>query len=67
MKKADIVRAWKDRFYRTTLTPEQLACLPDHPAGIVAIDDDRLKAAGAAGPQTTAPECTLWTGRRCCP
>lgn len=70
MNKTDIIRAWKDPAYRATLTPEQLACLPDHPAGIVEIGEDRLKQAGGGGgggPQTTAPECTLWTDLRCCP
>ena len=29
----DIVRAWKDPEYRKTLTPEELAGLPERPAG----------------------------------
>jgi mersacidin/lichenicidin family type 2 lantibiotic len=29
----DVVRAWKDEGYRRSLTPEQLARLPQNPAG----------------------------------
>jgi mersacidin/lichenicidin family type 2 lantibiotic len=29
----DIIRAWKDEEYRLSLTEEQLALLPDNPAG----------------------------------
>jgi mersacidin/lichenicidin family type 2 lantibiotic len=70
MNKADIVRAWKDPLYRATLSPEQLAELPAHPAGLVEIDEERLLAAGAQAPVTTARTCTEYTFLNmhdCCP
>lgn len=42
-----IIRAWKDDAFRASLTPEQQAELPVHPAGLVELDDDGL--ASAAG------------------
>lgn len=38
----DVKRAWKDQNYRASLTPEQIAELPAHPAG---------KSWGDMGPQ----------------
>lgn len=72
MNKIDIVRAWKDPLYRTTLTAEQLAALPMHPAGMTDLNDDQLRMAsgGAVAAQTTAPTCTEYTflnRRSCCP
>jgi mersacidin/lichenicidin family type 2 lantibiotic len=37
MSKLDIIRAWKDEDYRETLTDAEL---PEHPAGIVELDDE---------------------------
>jgi mersacidin/lichenicidin family type 2 lantibiotic len=37
MSKRDIIRAWKDEDYRETLTGAEL---PEHPAGIVELDDE---------------------------
>jgi mersacidin/lichenicidin family type 2 lantibiotic len=69
MNKADIVRAWKDPLYRATLSPEQLATLPNHPAGVVEISDDQIRAAGGTL-ITTAMTCTepSFNGwKSCCP
>ena len=38
----DIIRAWKDKNFRDTLSVEQRAQLPTNPAGLVEIDDDQL-------------------------
>ncbi|HVS89393.1 MAG TPA: mersacidin/lichenicidin family type 2 lantibiotic [Candidatus Acidoferrum sp.] len=38
----DIVRAWKDPEYHKTLTPEELASLPPHPAGFAELTDEEL-------------------------
>lgn len=35
----DIVKAWKDSEYRQSLSPEQQAQLPPHPAGMVELAD----------------------------
>lgn len=60
----DVVRAWKDPAYRRSLTPEQLARMPEHPAGLVELSDDELVAAtggGTDGVMTTAINCTLYS------
>jgi mersacidin/lichenicidin family type 2 lantibiotic len=68
MTMIDVVRAWKDAKYRRSLTDEQRATLPAHPAGLVEISDEQLKsAAGLSGgggkppPATTAINCTLYS------
>jgi mersacidin/lichenicidin family type 2 lantibiotic len=70
MHKVDIVRAWKDPLYRASLSPDELAQLPDNPAGAIELSDDRLKVvSGGAIPNTTARGCTQWTflnWRSCC-
>ena len=38
----EIIRAWKDQDFRNSLTPEQLAQLPKHPAGQIEIEDQDL-------------------------
>ena len=38
----DIIRAWKDKNFRDSLTEEQRAQLPANPAGLVEIDDEQL-------------------------
>lgn len=72
MTKTEIIRAWKDPEYRSTLTDADLASIPSHPAGLIELDDEELaRAAGLlVGAQTTAMTCTQYTfrgWRRCCP
>ena len=69
MNKIDVIRAWKDPLYRATLSEEQLAALPMHPAGLTDLNDDQLRMA-SGGAETTAPTCTEYTflnRRSCCP
>ena len=66
MNKTDIIRAWKDPAYRATLTPEQLACLPDHPAGIIELADEKVRYIYGAV-LTTSTAYTFQDMRRCCP
>jgi mersacidin/lichenicidin family type 2 lantibiotic len=69
MNKIDVVRAWKDPLYRATLSEDQLAALPVHPAGLTDLSDDQLRIA-SGGAETTAPGCTEYTffnRRSCCP
>jgi mersacidin/lichenicidin family type 2 lantibiotic len=44
MKNIDIARAMKDSEYRSTLTAEELALLPENAAGVVALGDADLLA-----------------------
>ncbi len=55
MSKIDIVRAWKDEEYRNSLTIDQLAALPENPAGFVELDEQALEA--SVGGETEA----IWT------
>jgi mersacidin/lichenicidin family type 2 lantibiotic len=40
--KVDIVRAWKDKRYRQSLSPEEQALLPENPAGAISLTDEDL-------------------------
>jgi mersacidin/lichenicidin family type 2 lantibiotic len=45
----DIVRAWKDAEYRESLSSEELALVPAHPAGEVELaEEDLLSVMGDA-------------------
>lgn len=46
MSQHDVIRAWKDEEYRRGLSADQLAALPENPAGAVELDDDDLDSAG---------------------
>lgn len=48
MDREQIIRAWKDEEYRTGLGESEGALLPEHPAGVIEIPDNRMdEAAGA--------------------
>jgi mersacidin/lichenicidin family type 2 lantibiotic len=70
MSNVDVIRAWRDPQYRRGLSSEQLASLPQNPAGRVEISDQALNDASGAGRSaiiTTAWFCTLHTFfARCC-
>jgi mersacidin/lichenicidin family type 2 lantibiotic len=42
MSNPNIIRAWKDPGYRSTLSPSQRAALPPHPAGAIEISEGDL-------------------------
>jgi mersacidin/lichenicidin family type 2 lantibiotic len=44
----EIIRAWIDEEYRLSLSEEQLVLLPEHPAGLVELDDTLLDAVAGA-------------------
>jgi len=57
MSKLDIIRAWTDPDYRLSLTDAQRKQLPEHPAGLVELDDiDLAGVAGSKGPKATSPQ-----------
>ena len=66
MKTFDIIRAWIDPEYRSTLDPRELAELPDHPAGAVELSDADLEsvAGGMMCTKTTYSTNNSW-GWRC--
>jgi mersacidin/lichenicidin family type 2 lantibiotic len=61
MNKNDVIRAWKDPFYRASLSEDAQAALPQHPAGITELSDEQLTTWGASTPITTAITCTQYT------
>ena len=67
MNREDLIRAWKDPFYRVSMSSEPAG---QHPSGVVELTDDELKAAsGLSGIiVTTFRTCTEFTFRRfhCC-
>ena len=42
MSTLDIIRAWKDEEYRLSLSAQQRALLPEHPAGLIELADAEL-------------------------
>ncbi|MCC5669528.1 mersacidin/lichenicidin family type 2 lantibiotic [Nostoc sp. CHAB 5784] len=70
MSQQDIIRAWKDRSYRESLSQEQRYMLPDNPAGIADLSDEILETiAGGKRPgggggtgQGTGGNCTKTDG-----
>ena len=70
MLKVDIVRAWKDDAYRRSLSVEELALLPENPAGLVELDEGDLKSVAGGGTRWTKPcaSCTVcWINPDCNP
>ncbi len=55
MPRVDVIRAWKDEEYRASLTEAERAQLPAHPAGLIELDDEQMRAlVGGFQPTTTA-------------
>jgi mersacidin/lichenicidin family type 2 lantibiotic len=46
MSNVDVVRAWKDRDYRQSLSEAQQSALPAHPAGVIELAEDDLQGVG---------------------
>jgi mersacidin/lichenicidin family type 2 lantibiotic len=53
-----IIRAWKDEDFRNSLSDEERALLPEHPAGLVELTDMELSAVGGM----TGPKCSWYCG-----
>lgn len=55
MKKNQILAAWRDEEYFLSLTDEERAQIPEHPAGALEVEDDILRSVtGGCGGGTTA-------------
>jgi len=59
MSELDIIRAWKDKTYRNSLSADELAQLPEHPAGAIELTDDELTSVDGGIPITLFT-CTLY-------
>jgi mersacidin/lichenicidin family type 2 lantibiotic len=42
MSHRDVIRAWKNKAYRTTLSPAEQKAAPENPAGTIEISDEIL-------------------------
>jgi mersacidin/lichenicidin family type 2 lantibiotic len=58
MKKIDLSRAFRDEDYFLSLTPAEQASLPVHPAAMIEVSEDDLRA--VAGATTEACTATGW-------
>ena len=58
MKKEQIIRAWKDEQYRSSLTEAERQTMPEHPSGIVQLSEFEMEAVDG---QTGFTLYTTWT------
>ena len=66
MSKIDIIRAWKDESYRSSLGEAERALLPENPAGPVELGDEELMGAGGASTGTALSRAELtYSGSFC--
>ncbi|MEM7354113.1 MAG: mersacidin/lichenicidin family type 2 lantibiotic [Acidobacteriota bacterium] len=49
MKRKNVIRAWRDEEYRRSLSEEELAMLPEHPAGFLKMEDDEVLGSVTGG------------------
>jgi mersacidin/lichenicidin family type 2 lantibiotic len=49
MKKDHVIRAWRDEEYRRSLSAEERAMLPEHPAGALTDLDDEVLSSLTGG------------------
>jgi mersacidin/lichenicidin family type 2 lantibiotic len=57
MSNLDIIRAWRDPDYRLSLSDAERKQLPEHPAGLVELNDIDLEGVvGSRGPKNTSPQ-----------
>ena len=62
MNKENIIRAWKDKDFRNSLTEDELNSLPSNPAGMIDISDAELEMAnGGNQAAITTPACATIT------
>ena len=66
MRNIDFARSWKDEEYRLSLTPEEQASLPAHPAGDIVLTSAEcaLVAGGRAKVNTDIPWACNYTTTR---
>ncbi len=57
----NIIRAWKDREYRESLSDEELALLPENPAGEIELNDDELTSIVGGGGGGGGSNCQVAT------
>lgn len=50
MSKVDIIRAWKDAVYRKSLSSEEQAQVPAHPAGEILLTEEEMASVNGGAP-----------------
>jgi mersacidin/lichenicidin family type 2 lantibiotic len=65
MKKADIIRYWKDQDYRNNINKHEDVMFPEHPASAFTLSDNDLRSVGGAG-GSTFPENARFSNTSCC-
>jgi len=61
MNSVDIIRAWEDPEYRSSLTSDQLASLPTSPVGEIELTDDELTEVMGAAQSGASVGCNTKT------
>jgi mersacidin/lichenicidin family type 2 lantibiotic len=61
MSTKNIIRAWKDPVYRSSLSDAERAALPAHPAGAIELSDAELAYVAGGKPRLTLDICTKAT------
>lgn len=61
MSQEQIIRAWKDKDYRDSLSEEEKSMLPKNPADVIELKDSDLESI-AGGPSTTCVSSTIRCG-----
>lgn len=54
MSNDKIIRAWKDEAFRDSLSEAERALLPEHPVGLIELDDVELEQVIGGRPPDTA-------------
>ena len=60
MSEVDIIRAWKDKEYRESLSKEQLQQLPENPAGLIELSDEDMSSVAGGCTGCGNPLHTVW-------
>jgi mersacidin/lichenicidin family type 2 lantibiotic len=58
MSYENIIRAWKDKSFRNSLSEEEQSLLPEHPAGLVELSDAEVGAAAGGLRCISCFDCT---------
>lgn len=61
MSRLNIIRAWKDEEYRLSLSEAERTLLPDHPAGLIELEEDLDQVAGGAVVAACSCHCCCCT------
>ena len=61
MSRLNIIRAWKDEEYRLSLSEAERTLLPDHPAGLIELEEGLDQVAGGAVVAACSCHCCCCT------